>query len=788
MTMNTNRMKRNSRGFSMIEVMISVVVLGFGLMALAALQTSLIRSSAETKAQTVALQLAKDKLEDLRSFDTLTGYQAVTTGTDTVNDSNGNLGGVNYSRSWAVTRFGYQPSAGVFAAIATLTGPTPAADASGVAFASNNEYKRVAITVSWTDANGSTQSIGLEDAIGAVSPGDGSKVVLNNTSTSEPRYPRVLINNPSLTDGVIPIAVGDGDGVQTAATNPKPEIIGNQNNQHVVETRFDVLTYAALTNDSSKSTVQSRVETVVIGCRCNAGNAVATGTAYRPSYWNGFRYSVPRVASYAPPAGPATISGNDPPQSALCTACCRDHHDPAAVEGAKFDPRRTTHAHYKIVGGELVEAGANDNYLESCRLIRVDGIFRVAADFNNDYFNLLEARNDGTTGAFAPTTNAIANYQNFVLDYLDSRIVNQGVEADYNTPLTAASVTALEAARNINAPASIAIQRSNDSKWLHSRGLFIDYLEPEARSKIATSKCSGTAAQKRACVLKYTPFTSINLSELTRWSPTTGSEIVVTNADFVTSGTQVEPVRGKVQSVNATNNTNQTAYASIFNSNSGIALLASEIDPDEVDLQDTQVFSILGGDPTPGSGSYTINVNNYPFGLAASTYPNFSATPNATCNYNPAKAGPNPFTCTSSSIGVGVTLTVRSYNTSDATQTSTAPIECSGPNGTVTYTPKNNEAYPVTYCKNYQVSSVSLNGVPLLLGIGSPSPSDGVLNESTSITFPLVPNGSVINIGMTQQGQQSGTKTSNTCTYTVGTCSGTKCDPNIYTVTSTPCQ
>ena len=128
-------------------------------------------------------------------------------------------------------------------AIATLTGPTPAADASGVAFASNNEYKRVAITVSWTDANGSTQSIGLEDAIGAVSPGDGSKVVLNNTATSEPRYPRVLINDPSLTEGVIPIAVGDG--TETAATNPKPEIVGNKNSQQVVETRFDVLTYGS---------------------------------------------------------------------------------------------------------------------------------------------------------------------------------------------------------------------------------------------------------------------------------------------------------------------------------------------------------------------------------------------------------------------------------------------------------------------------------------------------------------------------------------------------------------
>ena len=775
--MNTKRMKNGNRGFSMIEVMISVVVLGFGLMALAALQTSLIRSSAETKAQTVALQLAKDKLEDLRSFGTLAGYQAVTTGTDTVNDSNGNLGGVNYSRAWTVTRFGYQPSTGAFAAIATLTGPTPAANASGVAFTANNEYKRVAITVSWTDANGTTQSIGLEDAIGAVSPGDGSKVVLNNTATSEPRYPRVLINDPSLTEGVIPIAVGDGS--ETAATNPKPEIVGNKNNQHVVETRFDVLTYAAITDTTAQ--VQSRVETVVVGCTCNAGNAVSTDTAYRPSYWNGFRYSVPRPASYAPPAGPATIGNNDPPQSTYCTTCCRDHHDPTGVEGAKFDPRRASHVHYKIANGTLVAAGTNDNYLESCRLIRVDGIFRVAADLNNDYFNLLEARNDGTTGAFAPTTTAIANYQNLVLDYLDARIVNQGNQASYNTPLSASTVSSLETARDINAPASISIQRSNDFKWLHSRGLFIDYLEPEARDKIATSKCTGTTAQQRSCVLKYTPFTSINLSELSRWSPTLGTQIVVTNADFASSETQTDPVRGKVTpGSNPTNNSNQTAYSSIFNSNSGIALLATAIDTDETDLQDTQVFAIGGGTPPVGGGTYTVNVDNYGFGLSASSYPNFLARPAATCNYNPAAGGPNPFTCTTATVGVGVVLTIRSYNTSDATRTSHGPITCTGPGGNISYDPIGEDAAQVTYCKNYRVDAVSQSGI-----IGSPSPSDGALSESTSITFPLIADGNAINIGMVLQGE---TKTSNTCTYT---CSKSPCTASgnkyTYTITSTSC-
>ena len=50
----------------------------------------------------------------------------------------------------------------------------------------------------------------------------------------------------------------------------------------------------------------------------------------------------------------------------------------------------------------------------------------------------------------------------------------------------ASAVQALEATRSINDPDSISIQRTNDFKWLHSRGLFIDYLEPEALDKITT--------------------------------------------------------------------------------------------------------------------------------------------------------------------------------------------------------------------------------------------------------------------------------------------------------------
>jgi type IV pilus modification protein PilV len=96
-------MNTSQRGFSMIEVLIAVVVLGFGLMALAALQTTIIRSSAETKAQTIALQLAKDKIEDLRSFQDLAGYKNNIT--SSISNETFNVSNVEFTRSWVVERF-----------------------------------------------------------------------------------------------------------------------------------------------------------------------------------------------------------------------------------------------------------------------------------------------------------------------------------------------------------------------------------------------------------------------------------------------------------------------------------------------------------------------------------------------------------------------------------------------------------------------------------------------------------------------------------------------------------
>lgn len=611
--MKTFKFINAPRGFSMIEVLISVVILGFGLLALAALQTTIIRSSSETKAQTVALQLAKDKIEDLRSFQKLAGYNALTTGNDSVNDSSGSLSGVNFTRVWSVTRFAYNTAGAVVSVMPNVGAITTAGT-----YIADNEYKRVAVSVSWTDANGATQTIGLEDGLGAISPGDGSKTTVNNAGTSQSRRPKVYIYDPGLTGGVIPIAIGNGSS--TAASNPTPVL--KSKTTTVAETLFEVLTYGA---SNGNILAQSRVETAVVHCTCETYSSASTDRGYRPTFWNGFRYAPPNLTKTQPTAKWADISNRKTTESDRCTSCCRDHRDPSSGEtGAKFDPWRTTHNHYKVDAntgllGSVVTSGTYD---EACRLIRVDGFFRVAADFRSDHMGILETNNSGTltdkienNRPYAPKAAAKTNYQNFVLKYLDDRF-SANTAYNYNYPSYSVAASSLESAYSLNNPAEIDVTveadaATNDAKWLHSRGLYVDYIEPEALDIIKKyqTDCADKSTQllRNTCVLPFVPFTSINVTELADWlakrktstdpDPAVyvddSTNIEVENNGFVNSINSTIPVRGDVYAGSApVINASAYAYTYMGPSNAGLADFREVIDVDEVLLNDAQKFNI----------------------------------------------------------------------------------------------------------------------------------------------------------------------------------------------------
>src|SRR5690606_2982056 len=143
------------------------------------------------------------------------------------------------------------------------------------------------------------------------------------------------------------------------------------------------------------------------------------------------------------------------------------------------------------------DADASGVYQEACRLIRVDGIVRVASDSYNDYFNLLETANNADDPP--PSAAATANYQSLVLDYLRQRIVNAG--SGYNTPPGSGAVSSLETTHSINNPGSINIDKTNTvGKYLHTRGLYFDILEQDALDVISDAKanCDTTATTLEA--------------------------------------------------------------------------------------------------------------------------------------------------------------------------------------------------------------------------------------------------------------------------------------------------
>jgi type II secretory pathway pseudopilin PulG len=775
-------------GFSLIEVLVSVAVMSFGLLSLAALQGNLFKSGAESRAQSIALAMASEKIEYFEGYRDRTEFQGFTDGTDAAVT----VDGIAFTRSWTIQRYAYpQPTSTTptpsFALLTADTGETPSG------YVSNNEFKRVQVKVGWTDATGASREVALESAIAALSPQDTAKIA-KVSSTGGPRGPEIVITNPANEEGVIPIAVGDG--TDTAATNPKPVVAGSGNSQRVIETSFDVLTYAALSG-TDNALAQSRVETVVAGCTCDYGNKPASTTrGKRPTYWNGLRYVVPEDADYAPPAG---VASDVDVQSTQCTICCRDHHDPAGVAGAKFDPRRADHTKHQLYDpstGQLGDLSGSGEYTEACRLIRVDGIWRVAADMYNDYMNLLQTDNgaDDAVSDYVPTPTATTNYQDFILDYLDTKFVD-GSSSNYNTVMDPAGavVTAMESAHSINAPTTaITIPRPTNNngttteKWLHDRGLYVDYLEDEAKQAVIDAKndCKGTgtaaptAAQLQACVLKVLPFTTINLTELADWTPASGTQIVVSNNDFRTTLTSDTPVRGKVvPGSKPSSNTTTYAVASIRESNSGVAVMGGGIDDgDEAVLTDSQPFqpdgSWGGSDTDAGSGgSFSITLSSYIFN---NVNPTFGVSPTATCN--PATTGttqPNPFTCTTQYTGQAQALTIGNYNY-QVNGTSTAALSCTGKDGTKTYP---GVSYATKVCRNYAVTAVSRNGTALTV---TPTVSnEGSTKETTTIPFSDVDDGDTLGITF---GAPTETTQPTVCTY-----NGQGSNLNNYDVSTADC-
>jgi prepilin-type N-terminal cleavage/methylation domain-containing protein len=90
-----------SKGFSMVEVLIALLILAISLLALAGLMMTTTRNSSFGGHMTEASTFAQDKLEQLR----VSPWAGIITGTDTITTAIPGVPGTGivYTRNWAVT-------------------------------------------------------------------------------------------------------------------------------------------------------------------------------------------------------------------------------------------------------------------------------------------------------------------------------------------------------------------------------------------------------------------------------------------------------------------------------------------------------------------------------------------------------------------------------------------------------------------------------------------------------------------------------------------------------------
>ncbi len=762
-------------GFSLLEVLLAAAILSFGLLALASLQLSMFRSSSDTKAQSVALGLAREQIETIKTYTTVTqstacaanstSYQCINAqakpGTDNVLDVNGSLGGVNYKRWWTVNRWVNTGTNYVQTTAANVTATDAAITTAHPGYVTGKDFKTITMFVSYVDVKGVEKALRVEDSISRIAPIDSAAIAKQKVGNT-PRTAQAVINTAGLQ-----FAIPTGSGSSTAASNPTPEIYGA-----TASTRFTVQTYAALSG--SLAVAQSEVETLLMGCKCSYGTKPAAASnvfGFRPTYWDGTRYVIPVKAKFKAMAG---VSATAPLQDKNCTICCRDHHDPGSLasDAPRFDRWRDIgnthdHNHYALTDlSSIVATNASPgNYDEACRVIRVDGIYRVAADVRNDHFGLVRTINSGDDPLPDPTT--VTNYTNFVLDYMDDRFSGNSVSSTYNTAL---ATSGYESTYFLNLPTRISIRTANDKKWLHARSLLIDYLEPAAVKRIiaARESCPDTTTQsnRNACVLPYLPFTSVNTTELASFSngpvTTNSTQVTVSDADFSTvvcaPNTLCDPVRGFVQPGSSpTIDALPDVQAKTRRSNSGLLKIAGAINPEEVPAayptaspyRDVQIFRIRATVPNTGSGGlFTLTM--------AGTYvfPGTNPTQDFIVDgYAPRNCttAPTRYTCTSAALGPSTEVRVR-YNYEDTATATFGPgyVDCTKSNGSgaqAIYVTKNDRRR----CSNWSVvsastaSTVGVVGSPVDDGKGPSSPTG---TEYTPITFSTINNGETVTVIM----------------------------------------
>lgn len=548
--------RQNNRGFTFVEVLVALVIIAVGVAGLVSLQRMFIQSSTRGAERTAAMELAQEKIEELRFIE----YANLAAGTETATRE-----GKSFSMNWSIAERYWSAGGWVPASDPAAPDPLPP----------EPDIKAVTVTVAWTERAGDTESLDMEAWFSKIESRDGGLVV----TQPNPRQQPSVTYTPGAAPEVIAVRLTeDGSATQyqvKETTKPTPQVAKRGNRLQV---NFDTVTY-------DEATQTQRIEDfVTVDCSCQFVGVGETGLTPARLILEGDYLVLDPNGSQPTQKMVGAPATTDQPE--LCTLCCRDHHDSNEMastgnvyrnESALLRLPSGDHRHFTNVNGYLQQADLNDVYEESCRLRRVDGYYVVYPDWDLKAITAMSSQylvNAATSGG----------YTDYVRNVIKALVLGQTLPSP---------------------PSDRDIEVVPGAYQLIGRAIYLDRMTDAHKSTVVTAIQNGEADW-----LTKVPFYEVNLTLLGDWSSANDAVATVTNEPIETI---VDPEnnyygtysRGRLQTVSGGSTTVDITVgagnASILNSSAvhtadvgvsfssdlGVTVVAQDTD-------ETQLYSITG--------------------------------------------------------------------------------------------------------------------------------------------------------------------------------------------------